>query len=170
MRALRVLLPLHKTKISLADAERNYADSSSHVARILAEWTRENEQGPMAKDRIEGLKRSFDMQQGYALQHSAAGARLRLEREKLALEYSTLLNQEVSALVREINDVVCAIRSELGLKTDDARFAKQITEFQVQFEASVRELSGLAESLVAEQAQGVADAEADAKAQHRNSG
>lgn len=164
MRAMRVLLPLHTTKMSLANAERNYGHSSAHVTRLLAEWTIENEQGPMPKERIEGLKRSFDTQQSYTVQHSAEAARLRLERDQLALQYSTLLNQEISVLVREINDVVCAIRDELGLDTDNARFAKQITDLQAEFEHAMHDLSALAEHAVAEVAKGVADAEAAAKA------
>ncbi|MFP8778238.1 hypothetical protein [Hydrogenophaga sp. RWCD_12] len=107
-----------------------YDQSQSEINRILSSITQLNETNTCTPEIAEGLNRSFGIQIENSKKHSTALTQAIQENNKIGLNYSKELLNELSQTSHEVDELLCLIRGELGLPTDLAEFRTQSAEAQ----------------------------------------
>ena len=116
-KGLATTLPLTKVKHSIAFNDERYAATQFDIERILSAMKNHNETLVNDKPGFDALQRSFGDQQFAAERYSAESVKARLAFADGEKKYGMELIEEMKIVTSRCDELLCAIREELGLDT-----------------------------------------------------
>ena len=114
-KGLATTLPLTKVKHSIAFNDERYAATQFDIERILSAMKNHNETLVNDKPGFDALQRSFGDQQFAAERYSAESVKARLAFADGEKKYGMELIEEMKIVTNRCDELICAIREELGL-------------------------------------------------------
>lgn len=107
-----------------------YDKSQAEIQRIIEQITHLNEASLSTAETTEALSRSFDAQQKNAASSSEDLRRTNNEVNQFGLSYYKEFLQRLTKATQEIDELLCLLRSELGLAADINEFLAQSADAQ----------------------------------------
>jgi hypothetical protein len=140
LKGLKFLAPMVQLKADVAFHEKQYAATQTEIQRILAAMTHFNETLQKDQEVFAALQRSFGYQHDLAAKHTAKTAEANLQLGEAEKLYSAAVKANVKVAATKLDELACAIRTELGLETNVEEFHRQTAELHEQMDAALREI------------------------------
>jgi hypothetical protein len=146
-KGLATTLPLTKVKQSIAFNEARYSATQFDIERILSAMKNYNEMRVKDQPKFDALQRSFGDQQFAAERYGAESVKARLAFADGEKKYGMELIEEMKIVTSRCDELICAIREELGLDTSLDELRQMTITTQKEMAAAVKELINSVEAL-----------------------
>lgn len=127
-------------KIEARLYQNAYNKSQAEIERIIKEITLLNEKNRSSPEAVTALSNSFDIQQSNAARSSEELQEINIKINQIKIDYYKEFIQEIEKTAQESDELLCLLRSELGLAADLQEFLTQSAEARKSMRAALQNL------------------------------
>lgn len=140
MRGLKLLIPIAKDRNDALFHDERYAATQTEIKGLLTAMLAVDNTRADAANRLEVLQGLFNHQQELAREHTEKSIAAKEKLASAEMQYSLVFINEMKVVTTQIDDLACAIRSELGLEANLEEFQRQTAALQERMENALKEI------------------------------